>query len=74
MKSNVKIFLNEEFEMDGIEYVEILIYIIEPRPDQVQKIYDMNPDIILEDVTDGFELLGVKAGLEFVRAQFLLNK
>lgn len=74
MKSNVRIFLNEEFEMDGIEYVEILIYIIEPRLDQIKKLEAMNPDIIVEDVTDGSELLGVEAGLELIRAQFYLNK
>lgn len=64
--NNVKVDLNDKFEMDGIEYYEVIIEVTEPRQDQIQRLFAMNPDIEISDENED--------GAEIYRVQFYIRK
>ena len=63
--NNIKVDLNDKFEMDGIEYYEVIIEVTEPRQDQIQRLFAMNPDIEISDE---------KEDVEIYRVQFYIKK
>lgn len=52
--------------MDGIEYYEVIIEVTEPRQDQIQRLFAMNPDIEISDENED--------GAEIYRVQFYIRK
>lgn len=64
--NNIKVDLNDKFEMDGIEYYEVIIEVTEPRQDQIQRLFAMNPDIEISDENED--------GAEIYRVQFYIRK
>lgn len=64
--NNIKVDLNDKFEMDGIEYYEVIIEVTEPRQDQIQRLFAMNPDIEISDENED--------GAEIYRVQFYIKK